>query len=69
MKSMLASFPFSNDLGMSLLLLCVKNLVIGRKNVILLLQMKTADTAHTGIFASNTRPFPDFWVGPGNEAR
>ena len=30
-----------------------------------LLQMKTADTAHMGIFAG---PFPDFWVGPGYEA-
>ena len=29
-----------------------------------LLQMKTADTAHTGIFASNTRPpFPIFGWG------
>ena len=33
-----------------------------------LLQMKTADTAHTAIFASDTRPLPDFWVGPGDEA-
>ena len=31
-----------------------------------LLQTKTADTAHTGIFAG---PFPEFWVGPGDEAR
>ena len=34
-----------------------------------LLQTKTADTAHTGIFASKPGPFPDFWVGPGDEAR
>ena len=33
-----------------------------------LLQMKTADTAHTGILASNTRPLFDFWAGPGDEA-
>ena len=34
-----------------------------------LLQTKTADTAHTGIFASVTRPsFLIFWVGPGDEA-
>ena len=32
------------------------------------IQTKTADTAHTGIFSSVTRPFPDFRVGPGNEA-
>ena len=32
------------------------------------IQTKTADTAHTGIFASVTRPFPDFRVGSGNEA-
>ena len=32
-----------------------------------LLQTKTTDTAHTGIFASDTRPFPNFWVGPGDE--
>ena len=31
-----------------------------------LLQTKTADTAHTGIFASVT---PNFWAGPGDEAR
>ena len=28
-----------------------------------LLQTKTADTAHTGIFASVTRPFPQFLGG------
>ena len=40
-----------------------------------LLQMKTADTAHTGIFVSDTRPLSRFlggafnlWVGPGDEA-
>ena len=33
-----------------------------------LLQMKTADTAHTGIFASVTRPFSQFLMGPGDEA-
>ena len=33
-----------------------------------LLQTKTADRAHTGIFAGVTRPFPNFWVGPGDEA-
>ena len=34
-----------------------------------LLQTKTADTAHTGFFASNTSsgPFPNFWVGPGDK--
>ena len=30
-----------------------------------LLQRKTADTAHTEIFAG---PFPNFWAGPGDEA-
>ena len=34
-------------------------------NVIPLLQTKTADTVHMGIFAS---AFPDFWVGPGGKA-
>ena len=33
-----------------------------------LLHMKTADTANMGIFASVTRPFSNFWVGPGDEA-
>ena len=34
-----------------------------------LFQIKTADKAHAGIFASDTRgPFPGFWVGPGDEA-
>ena len=37
--------------------------------IIPLLQTKTTDTAHTGIFASNTRPLSRFfWVGPGDEA-
>ena len=40
MKSLLASFPFSNGLGMSLLLSRVKNFILGT-----LLQTKTADTA------------------------
>ena len=70
MKSLLALFPFSDGLGTSLLLSRVKNLVIGsaNANVIPLLQTKTADTAHTGIFASDTRPLSRFWVGPGDEA-
>ena len=38
-------------------------------NVIPLLQTKTADTTHTGIFASNTRPLSQFLGGPGDEAR
>jgi len=33
--------------------------------MISLFQMKTADTAHTGIFASLTRPFPIFGRGLG----
>ena len=33
-----------------------------------LLQMKTADTGHMGIFAIVTRPFPQFWAGPEDEA-
>ena len=33
-----------------------------------LLQMKTADAAHMGIFASVTRPFSQFLAGPGDEA-
>ena len=37
-------------------------------NVILLLITKAADTAHTAIFASDTRPLSDFWAGPGDEA-
>ena len=39
-----------------------------------LLQTKTADTAHMGIFVSDTRPLSQFlggafnlWVGPGDE--
>ena len=68
---MLASFPFSNGLGTSLPLSRVKNLVIGKwTNVIPLLQTKTADTAHTGIFASDTRPLSRFFgVGPGDKAK
>ena len=60
MKSMLPLSPFSNGLGTSPLYSHVRNLVIGNgTNVIPLLQTKTADTAYTGIFASNTRPlFP-----------
>ena len=38
-------------------------------NVIPLLQMKTADTAHMQIFASGTGPFPNFWAGPGDESK
>ena len=38
-------------------------------NMIPLLQTKTADTAHTGIFVNVTRPFSHLWAGPGNEAR
>ena len=64
-KSLLASFPSSTGLGMSLLPSRVKNVVM---NVIPLLQTKTADTAHTGIFASVTRPFSYFWPGPGDNA-
>ena len=38
--------------------------------MIRLLQMKTGDTAHMGIFASVTRPFsPIFGVVPGDEAK
>ena len=33
-----------------------------------LLQMKSTDTAHKGIFGSVTRPYSHFWVGPGDEA-
>ena len=33
-----------------------------------LLQTKTADTAHTGIFVSVTSPLPHFWAGPGDDA-
>ena len=33
-----------------------------------LLQTKTADTVHTGIFASVTRPLSQFLGGPGDEA-
>ena len=35
--------------------------------MISLLQTKTADTLHTGIL--QVTHFPDFWVGPGDEAR
>ena len=38
-------------------------------NVIPLLQTKTADTTHTGIFASNTRPLSQFLGRPEDEAR
>ena len=31
-----------------------------------LLQTKTAATAHTGIFASVTKPFSHSWAGPGD---
>ena len=45
----------------------VKNLVISN-GVIRLLQIKTADTAHTRIDASVTRPFAQFLVGPRDKA-
>ena len=60
-KSLLPSFPFLSGLGTSLLPSRVKNVVNWQwTNVIPLLQTKTADTAHTGIFASVTRPSPQF---------
>ena len=59
MKSPLASFQFLNGLGTSLLP------YVSRMNVIPLLQTKTADSAHTGIFAS---PFSNHWVEPGDKA-
>ena len=63
-KSLLALFPFLSGLGTSLLLSRVKNVVNWQwTNVIPLLQTKTADTAHTGIFASVTRPSPQFLGG------
>ena len=63
-KSLLPSFPFLSGLGTSLLLSRVKNVVNWQwTNVIPLLQTKTADTAHTGIFASVTRPSPQFLGG------
>ena len=68
-ESLLTSFPFSTGLGTSLLPSRVKNVVNWQwMNVIPLLQTKTADTAHVGIFASVTRPSPQFWAGPGDEA-
>ena len=33
-----------------------------------ILQTKTADIAHMGIFAVTPGPFPNFWVGPGDKA-
>ena len=59
---LLASFLFSNGFGMSLLPSHVNNWQW--TNVIPLLQMKTADTAHTG--KCNPVPFPNFWAGPGD---
>ena len=37
-------------------------------NVIPLLQSKTADTAIQGFLQVTPGPFPDYWVGPGDEA-
>ena len=69
MKSLLASFQFLSGLGISPLLSCVKNVVNWQwTNLIPLLQVKTANAAHMRIFASVTRPFPQFWAGPENEA-
>ena len=34
-----------------------------------LLQTKTADTAHREYLQVTPGHFPDFWVGPGDEAR
>ena len=52
MKSMVASFPFSNGLG-----------------TIFLYSKRKLLTQHIrGNFASNTKPLPQFWVGPGDEA-
>ena len=37
-------------------------------NRIPLFQTKTADTAHREFLQVKPGPFPDFWVGPGDEA-
>ena len=31
--------------------------------------MKTADTAHRGFLQVTPGPFPNLWVGPGDEAK
>ena len=62
MKSLLALFPFSNGLGMSLLLSCVKNLVIG--NGRFLYSKRRLLTQHIREFLQVTPgPFPDFLGG------
>ena len=58
---LLALFLFSNGIVMSLLPSRVN--YWQQTNVIPLLQRKTADTAHTGIFVGVTRPLSQFLGG------
>ena len=69
-KDLLALLQFSNYFGTSLLPSGgqeFSNWYL--TNVIHLLQMKTADTAHKGNFASVTRPFSDFSRGACNDSQ
>ena len=72
MKSLLAlsSFQFLNGLGTSLLLSRVKNLITGNGRTWFLYSKWRVLTQHIWEFLQVTLgPFPDFLVGPGDEAR
>ena len=70
MKTMLASFPFSNGFGTSLPLSRVKNLVIGNERTWFLYSKRRLLTQHIWeLLQATPGPFLIFWVGPGNKAR
>ena len=69
MKSLLASFPFSNGLGTSLQLSRVKNSVIAIGRMWFLYFKRRLLTQHISEFLQVTPgPFPNFWVGAGDKA-
>ena len=64
MKSLLASFPFSNGPGMSLLLSLLKNVVFGNGQTRFLYSKQRLQTQHIREFLQVTPgPYPDFWDG------
>ena len=68
MKSLLASFPFSNGLGTSLLLSRAKNLVIGNGRTWFLYSKWRLLTQRIQEFLQVwPGPFPAFWAGSGDE--
>ena len=68
-KSLLASLPFLNGLGTSLLSSHVKNAVIGNGQTWFLYSKRRLLTQHIWeVLQVWPGPFPDFWVGPKDEA-